>query len=153
LLCRHHGCELEISLYPPYCFFSRDYSVFGCGSVAFSEANSNITMNIYAHVKTALTTALMCHGGKVLAIDEVGYLPLDDLGATIFFQLVSARYERGSIILTSNKSYGNRSLQSRQHPVLPCAVYCLADCKVSRNGWIASSGPALLISAIVKSTG
>src|SRR5260370_16018206 len=43
---------------------------------------------------------------KVLVIDEVGYLPLDDLGATIFFQLVSARYERGSIILTSNKSYG-----------------------------------------------
>jgi len=37
---------------------------------------------------------------KVLVIDEVGYLPLDDLGATIFFQLVSARYERGSIILT-----------------------------------------------------
>src|SRR6202522_4448679 len=43
---------------------------------------------------------------KVLVIDEMGYLPLDDLGATIFFQLVSARYERGSIILTSNKSYG-----------------------------------------------
>ena len=35
------------------------------------------------------------------------YLPLDELGATIFFQLVSARYERGSIILTSNKSYGD----------------------------------------------
>ncbi len=44
---------------------------------------------------------------KVLIIDETGYLPLDDLGATIFFQLVSARYERGSIILTSNKSYGD----------------------------------------------
>jgi DNA replication protein DnaC len=43
---------------------------------------------------------------KVLVIDEMGYLPLDELGATIFFQLVSARYERGSIILTSNKSYG-----------------------------------------------
>ena len=43
---------------------------------------------------------------KVLIIDEMGYLPLDELGATIFFQLVSARYERGSIILTSNKSYG-----------------------------------------------
>lgn len=40
-------------------------------------------------------------------IDEMGYLPLDDMGATIFFQLVSARYERGSIILTSNKSYGD----------------------------------------------
>ena len=47
---------------------------------------------------------------KILIIDEMGYLPLDDLGATIFFQLVSARYERGSIILTSNKSYGDSSL-------------------------------------------
>ena len=37
---------------------------------------------------------------KGVVIDEVGYLPLDDLGATIFFQLVSARYQRGSIILT-----------------------------------------------------
>lgn len=44
---------------------------------------------------------------KLLIIDEMGYLPLDDLGATILFQLVSARYERGSIILTSNKSYGD----------------------------------------------
>lgn len=43
---------------------------------------------------------------RVLVVDEMGYLPLDELGATIFFQLVSARYERGSIILTSNKSYG-----------------------------------------------
>ena len=44
---------------------------------------------------------------KVLIIDEMGYLPLGELGATIFFQLVSTRYERGSIILTSNKSYGD----------------------------------------------
>jgi DNA replication protein DnaC len=35
---------------------------------------------------------------KVLIIDEMGYLPLDEVGATIFFQLVSGRYERGSII-------------------------------------------------------
>ena len=44
---------------------------------------------------------------KVLIIDEIGYLPLQTVGATLFFQLVSARYERGSIILTSNKSYGD----------------------------------------------
>lgn len=44
---------------------------------------------------------------KLLVVDEMGYLPLDELGATIFFQLVSARYERGSIVLTSNKSYGD----------------------------------------------
>jgi DNA replication protein DnaC len=44
---------------------------------------------------------------KVQVTDEMGYLPLDEIGATIFFQLVSARYERGSIILISNKSYGD----------------------------------------------
>lgn len=44
---------------------------------------------------------------KLLIIDEMGYLPLDALGATIFFQLISARYERGSVILTSNKSYAD----------------------------------------------
>ena len=44
---------------------------------------------------------------KILVVDEVGYLPLDSVGATIFFQLVSARYERGSILLTSNKSYSD----------------------------------------------
>jgi DNA replication protein DnaC len=43
---------------------------------------------------------------RVLVIDEMGYLPLDDRGATLLFQLVTARYERGSILLTSNKSYG-----------------------------------------------
>ncbi len=44
---------------------------------------------------------------RVLVIDEMGYLPLDEVGATLFFQLVTARYERGSILLTSNKSYGD----------------------------------------------
>lgn len=42
---------------------------------------------------------------KVLIIDEIGYLPLDSMGATTLFQLVTARYERGSIVLTSNKSF------------------------------------------------
>jgi DNA replication protein DnaC len=44
---------------------------------------------------------------RVLVIDEVGYLPLDEMGATIFFQVITARYERGSIILTSNRSYAD----------------------------------------------
>lgn len=44
---------------------------------------------------------------KILVIDEMGYLPLDEVGATLFFQLVTARYERGSILLTSNKSFGD----------------------------------------------
>ena len=44
---------------------------------------------------------------KLLIINEMGYLPMDELGATILLELVSARYERGSIVLTSNKSYGD----------------------------------------------
>ena len=42
---------------------------------------------------------------KVLIIDEVGYLPFDKQGANLFFQLISKRYEKHSIILTSNKSF------------------------------------------------
>ena len=42
---------------------------------------------------------------SVLVLDEVGYLPLSRAEANMVFQLVSRRYERGSIILTSNKSF------------------------------------------------
>ena len=41
----------------------------------------------------------------VLIIDELGYLPLDRADANLFFQLVSARYEKGPVILTTNKTY------------------------------------------------
>jgi DNA replication protein DnaC len=39
----------------------------------------------------------------LLIIDEVGFRPLDRIEANLFFRLVSARYEKGSIVLTSNK--------------------------------------------------
>ena len=39
----------------------------------------------------------------LLIVDEVGFRPLDRAEANLFFRLVSARYERGSIVLTSNK--------------------------------------------------
>jgi len=45
---------------------------------------------------------------SVLILDEIGYLPLDREGSNLFFQLVSKRYEKGSIILTSNKTFGER---------------------------------------------
>src|SRR4030066_197831 len=41
---------------------------------------------------------------KVLIIDEIGYLPLSQLEASLFFRLVARRYERASLIVTSNKS-------------------------------------------------
>ena len=42
---------------------------------------------------------------KVLILDEIGYLPLSRDDASLFFRLVARRYERASIILTSNKSF------------------------------------------------
>lgn len=43
---------------------------------------------------------------SVLIIDEMGYMVLDPEGAHYLFQVISRRYERGPIILTSNKSFG-----------------------------------------------
>lgn len=43
---------------------------------------------------------------KLLIVDEVGYMPLDAVVANLFFHIVSARYERGSLVITSNKSFG-----------------------------------------------
>ena len=41
----------------------------------------------------------------MLLLDEVGYLPIDQSGADLLFQVISQRYERGSIILTTNKAF------------------------------------------------
>src|SRR5205807_270151 len=43
---------------------------------------------------------------RLLIIDEIGYLPIDRVGANLFFQLISRRYEKGPLILTSNQSFG-----------------------------------------------
>ncbi len=43
---------------------------------------------------------------KLLIIDELGYLPFEPNAAHLFFQLVSRRYERGSLLLTSNRAVG-----------------------------------------------
>ena len=44
---------------------------------------------------------------KLLIIDEIGYLPFGREQANLFFQVVAQRYERGSIILTSNLAFGS----------------------------------------------
>jgi DNA replication protein DnaC len=41
----------------------------------------------------------------LLVVDEIGYLPLTQGGANLFFQLINARYERGAMILTSNRGF------------------------------------------------
>jgi DNA replication protein DnaC len=42
---------------------------------------------------------------RLLVIDELGYLPMDKRGADLLFQVISARYERGAILITTNTAY------------------------------------------------
>jgi len=42
---------------------------------------------------------------EILILDEIGYLPIDQHGADLLFQVISQRYERGSIVLTTNKPF------------------------------------------------
>jgi DNA replication protein DnaC len=44
---------------------------------------------------------------SLLIVDEIGYLPVIPGGGNLFFQLVSARYERGAMILTSNRGFAD----------------------------------------------
>jgi hypothetical protein len=43
---------------------------------------------------------------RLLIVDEIGYLRIDRAGANLVFQLISRRYEKGPMILTSNQSFG-----------------------------------------------
>jgi DNA replication protein DnaC len=46
-------------------------------------------------------------GPRLLILDEIGYLPLKKDQADLFFQVIAKRYEQGSVILTSNLSFGD----------------------------------------------
>jgi DNA replication protein DnaC len=58
---------------------------------------------------------------KVLIVDEIGYLPLSNLEASLFFRLVVRRYERASLIVTSNKSFLDWG-ETFNDPVLATAI-------------------------------
>jgi DNA replication protein DnaC len=64
-------------------------------SLAKAEREGQLRERIRFLARTAL-----------LIVDEIGYLPLTPGGANLFFQLVNARYERGAMILTSNRGFG-----------------------------------------------
>lgn len=54
----------------------------------------------------SLTEKLLSYSRlNLLIIDELGYMPVTKEQANLFFQLISIRYERGSIILTSNYAF------------------------------------------------
>ena len=45
------------------------------------------------------------HQTSVLILDELGYLPIDKTGADLIFQIISQRYEQGSVIITTNRAF------------------------------------------------
>jgi DNA replication protein DnaC len=75
-------------------------------SVVFKTAVEWITDLAAAHATGMLAARLNeLDKTSLLIIDELGYLPLDADAANLMFQLVSARYETGSIIITSNLDF------------------------------------------------
>jgi len=76
-------------------------------SVQFVTAATLVAMLAKAHDNGGLDKQLtILARPKLLIIDELGYLPFEANAAHLFFQLVSRRYERGSILITSNRSVG-----------------------------------------------
>lgn len=75
--------------------------------VAFATAIQWVGRLAEAHAQGRLQEELTRLGRiPLLIVDEVGYIPFEAEAANLFFQLVSARYERASVIVTSNKPFG-----------------------------------------------
>jgi DNA replication protein DnaC len=73
-------------------------------TVLFITATALIASLAKAHAEGRLADQLAFFAKpKLLIIDELGYLPLERASAHVFFQLVTRRYERGSILLTTNQ--------------------------------------------------
>jgi DNA replication protein DnaC len=75
-------------------------------TTVFSTAIGMINyLNAALSDKTFLKALRRFTSPELLVCDELGYLPVDKQGADLLFQVISARYERGSILLTSNRAF------------------------------------------------
>jgi DNA replication protein DnaC len=75
--------------------------------VLFATAAQWVARLADAHAAGRLQAELVRLGRyPLIVVDEVGYIPFEAEAANLFFQLVSARYERASLIVTSNKPFG-----------------------------------------------
>jgi hypothetical protein len=71
---------------------------------------------------------------SLLVVDEIGYLPVVAGGGNLFFQLVNARYEKGAMILTSNRGLPNGVRSSAIRSSLPhCSTACCTMPSLSRS--------------------
>jgi DNA replication protein DnaC len=63
-------------------------------TLAAAQANHRLKVELPKYLRPA-----------VLVIDEIGFMPIDKHGADLLFQVISQRYEKGAIILTTNKTF------------------------------------------------
>lgn len=92
-------------------------------SVLFTTAVEIINTLTAAQVTHRLKTELKRYTmPALLVIDEIGYLPIDKQGADLLFQVISQRYERGSMIITTNKAYKHWPSIFNNDSVLTSAV-------------------------------
>ena len=76
-------------------------------TVLFVPATTLVAALAKAHSDGRLEEKLMHFSKpKLLIVDELGYLPFEPDAAHLFFQLVSRRYERGALMVTSNRAVG-----------------------------------------------
>jgi DNA replication protein DnaC len=75
-------------------------------SVLFTTAIDVINTLTAAQATGRLKTELNRYlKPRLVILDELGYLPIDKHGADLLFQIISGRYERGSLIITSNRAF------------------------------------------------
>jgi DNA replication protein DnaC len=75
-------------------------------SVRFTRVIDMINTLIVAQINGTLERALKQYvNPSLLLLDELGYLPIDKRGADLMFQVVAARYESGSIVITTNRPF------------------------------------------------
>ena len=109
-------------------FMEHHTNVIFCGGVGLGKTHLAIALahtacvaghtvlyapavNVINHLLAAQTTHRLKSEIKkyltpqLLVLDEVGYLPIDKAGADLLFQVISARYERNSTVITTNKAY------------------------------------------------
>jgi DNA replication protein DnaC len=74
--------------------------------IQFTGAQTLIASLARSHSENRLEERLKLYcQSKLLIVDEIGYIPIDRHGANLFFQLISRRYEKGAMILTSNQPF------------------------------------------------
>ena len=77
-------------------------------SVRFTRVVDMINVLTTAQINGTLEKALKAYvNPSLLLLDELGYLPIDKRGADLMFQVVAARYESGSIVLTTNRAFAD----------------------------------------------